>query len=193
MERPSKLVCSALNRLAVACFDEEAALLGDAISVEGERGRRLRVQASRRKVFRSDLGAGVMAFGGVPVRAGSYGVTLAGALRSIRRFFVGARRGDVCARSAQAVERTARAYSTALELALPSDVRFGLERQCVEIEFDRRELRWLRWGGSLGPLPASSAQEALGQPPLAADREADHERALGRWGDDGGRTGGRRA
>jgi hypothetical protein len=189
MKSSSKTVCSALNRLAVACLDEEAALLADASTIEGERGKRLRVQALRREVFRSDLAAGVVALGGAPARVGSYGMTLSAALRSVRKFFVGARRGDAYARSARAAERTARAYSTVLDLELPSDVHFGLERQYVEIEFDRRELRWLRWGGSLGLLPAPGGQGNPARPmPSAGAREAENELALAVWRDDGGRS-----
>jgi hypothetical protein len=33
-----------------------------------------------------------------------------------------------------------------LRFGLPSDVRFGIERQYAEVELDCRELHRLRWG-----------------------------------------------
>jgi len=151
-----KTVSRALNRLVVACHDEVLALDSAARLLGGERGARLVQQSSRRGVFLGDLRTGILALAAAPARGSSYRARLSGALRSVEALVIGPRRGRAYVSCALATARTARAYSRALRIDLPPDVRFGLARQQAEVDFDAQELRWLRWGGSLSRTPTSS-------------------------------------
>jgi hypothetical protein len=141
----------AINRLAVACHNEVLALDSAAHTLGGDRGARLRHQASRRAVFLADLRSGVLALGGVPASGASYYAKASGALRAGRDFMTGPDRVSAYVNCMRATQKTVNAYSKALRLELPPDARFGMESQRAEIEFDHRELRWLRFGGSLSP------------------------------------------
>lgn len=170
----AKSVRAALDGLVVACYDEGIALDAAALIVRGpERKGRLQQQSRRRAVFRRDLEAGVVALGGVPTKGASYGARVRSAFSSVRGLLAGPHQGDAYATCARATGKSALAYSKALDLELAGDVRFGLDRQYVEVEFDRQELRRLRWGGSLMPVSRQ-------------DTDMD-ERALETWSEDGGR------
>jgi hypothetical protein len=172
----------AINRLVVVCHDEVLALDWAARKLGGERGARLREQASRRTVFLGDLRSGVVALGGVPAGGASYRARASGAVRVLRELVTGLEQGDVYIFCARATQRTSDAYAEALDQDLPGDARFGVEQQKLEIEFDRKELRWLRWGGSLSdaPLPNEDWQRAP-----VSEAPADG-RALEVWEQDGG-------
>jgi hypothetical protein len=185
MEVGKKSTVSALNRLAAACLQEEAALTLDGAVLGGERGERLREQAGRRRVFRQDLTVSIAVLGGKPMERLSPWARLGALLRHLPTLWFGPRRGATYARSAHAVERTARAYESVLASELPAAARFGIERQQEEIDYDRKELRWLRYGGSLGPLPGPRRPRSPG----ASDPNAGSELSLQIWRDDGGREG----
>jgi uncharacterized protein (TIGR02284 family) len=178
-----RAVCSALNRLIVAGRGEILVLAVAARIIDGaDRRARLREQAKRRRVFQRDLSAAVTALGGVPATHAASGARLAVAGRRVRELLLGPHEGDAYADCARATEMTATAYAKALRLALPDDVAFGVERQYGEIEWDRSELRRLRWGASPAPLPSPEGQaEGAG-----AAREADEARALEVWSEEGG-------
>lgn len=186
MQGAKKSTVSALRRLAIACLEEEAALVMDGSGLGGERGERLREQAGRRQVFRQDLAVGIAMLGGTPIERLSPLAKLGAFLRHLPTRWFGPRAGAAYARSARAVERTARAYSRILTSDLSADVHFGLERQWEEIDYDRKELRWLRCGGSLSALPAPRRQPSRGGPP---DPSSGLELSLQIWRDDGGREG----
>jgi hypothetical protein len=190
MQGGKKSVVSALHRLAVACLQEEATLALDGAALGGERGERLREQAGRRRVFRQDLAVGISVLGGTPIQRLSLLSRLGALLRHLPTLWFGPRRGAAYARSALAVERTARAYERVLASDLPAAARFGLERQQEEIDYDRKELRWLRYGGSLGPLPGPRIRRSPGGP---SDPSAGNDLSLQVWRDDGGREGPRSA
>jgi uncharacterized protein (TIGR02284 family) len=182
----SRRAVSALNRLAVACRDEVISLEAAARILErGERRARLIKQARRRVIFGRDLSAGVVALGGVPATAPSSAARLSDVLRGVRQLLTGPHLGDAYAACARATEKTEQAYGTALRSDLPDDARFGIERQYVEIELDRKELRRLRWGASLSPLPGQ-ALEVDGVEPERVESERGDEQALEVWSDDGG-------
>jgi hypothetical protein len=172
-----------LNRLLIACRNEEGALGRAASALSGERRARLRQQASRRLTFQGDLCAGIVALGGRPETGRSPSARLLAAVSAVREGIFTARAGAVSpyAACARATERTERAYAKALRVELPTDVRFGVERQHVEIAFDRKELRWLRHGGSLGRTPGTSI------PLRVRDAAQEDEHALQIWAEDGGR------
>jgi len=183
----AKAVQSALNRLAIACHDEVLALDSAARKFGGERGARLRHQSARRGIFLGDLRAGVLALKGVPAAGASYRAQLSDALRSVTELVTGPQQRAAYVSCARTTERTARAYTRALGLDLPADVRFGLVRQQAEIDNDSRELRWLRWGGSLSHAQRSSdAAEPTATSGVSAGF-ADR-RALDVWEQDGGAT-----
>ena len=171
---PHKHVRLALNRLIVACRDEAIALDLAALRIQGpERKERVMEQLRRRTVFCSDLSAGVIALGGVPADRPSLRARFAGLLATLEKTPPQPTyHGSVYAACARAVERTTRAYTKALHLDLPADVRFGLERQFVEVEYDRKELRWLCHGGSLTSMPGQRPRE-IGESPEAS--RAAHE------------------
>ncbi len=151
-------------------LDEAVRIIG-----RGERSARLVQQSRRRVIFQRDLSAGVVALGGVPATSPSYGARLSYLVWGVRRLLTGPHVGDAYAACAKAAEKTERKYAAALRTGLPGDARFGIERQYVEIELDRKELRRLRWGASLSPLPGPALESAGGD-----------ERALDVWSDDGG-------
>jgi hypothetical protein len=145
-----------LNRLLLACRSEERALGRAASGFLGERRARLRLQEARRLTFQDDLCAGIIALGGRPKTGRSFSARLLAAVGGIRERISGARTENAYAACARATERTERAYAKALRVALPTDVHFGVERQHAEVDFDRKELRWLRHGGTLGRAPGAS-------------------------------------
>lgn len=176
-----------LNRLATACYDEVLALDSAARKFGGERGARLRQQSGRRGVFLGDLKTGVLALAGVPAGGPSYGAKLSDALRSVAELVTGPHQRAAYVRCARATAQTAHAYSQALGLELPADVRFGLARQEEEIALDAQELRWLRWGGSLSNAGRSSVEGAAPVGPVVTPGLYDR-RALEVWEQDGGAT-----
>lgn len=185
-----RAVCSALNRLIVAGRGEIMALVAAARIVDdAERHARLRQQVERRLTFQRDLTAAVSTLGGVPAMYAAGGAMLAARARRVRELMIGPHDGDAYAVCARATERTETAYSKALKLRLPADVAFGLERQSTEIEWDRRELRRLRWGASLSPLPERSLDQETGR--WNAPSELEDARALEVWSEEGGRGPGR--
>jgi uncharacterized protein (TIGR02284 family) len=169
-----------LNRLLVVCRMEERALGRAASGLLGERKARLRVQEARRLTFQDDLCAGILALGGRPRTGRSMSARLSAAWSRVRERLYAVQTENPYAACSRATERTERAYAKALRVALPPDVHVGVERQHTEIEFDRKELRWLRHGGSLGPFPGASVSPSL---PEVAKND---ERALQTWGEDGG-------
>ncbi len=175
-----RAVCSALNRLIVSSWSEMLALDAGARIVDGaDRRARLREQAQRRLVFQRDLAAAVTALGGVPTAHAAIGARLAVGAGRLREACIGPHAGDAYAACARATAKTADGYAKAMRLGLPADVTFGLERQYLEIDWDRSELRRLRWGASLTPLPQAARGEG-------SAREADDARALGVWSAEGG-------
>jgi len=168
----------ALNRLIVACLNEIAAL-NAAVNVihRGPGASRLQRQSHRRGVFRQDLVAGVVALRGVPARKTSMLANLRSSMRDLKGLLSGPHEGDAYEACARTTARSARAYSAALALDLPSDMRFGVERQYAEIESDREELRRMRWGAKPSAFPGRSVEN---------DTESDRL-ALASWRDDGGR------
>jgi hypothetical protein len=183
----AKTVQRALNRLAIACHDEVLALDSAARNFGGERGARLRHQSSRRGIFLGDLRAGVLALKGVPAEGASYRAQLSDALRSVAELVTGPQQRAAYVNCARMTARTARAYTRALGLELPADVRFGLVRQQSEIDTDAQELRWLRWGGSLSQAQSSSDPSGLTTTAVVSARLTDR-RALDVWEQDGGAT-----
>jgi hypothetical protein len=143
-----------LNRLIVAGWGELLAL-EEAIRIVPAADRRgsLPEKAARRRVFRQDLSAAVVALGGVPANGASVGARSRSWARDLRRLVAGPHGGDAYAACARAAESATNEYTRVLRSGLPNDVRFGVERQHAEIDLDCRELRRLRWGGS----PASAA------------------------------------
>jgi uncharacterized protein (TIGR02284 family) len=183
----SNAVHSALNRLVIAGFDEVVALEAAALVLRGtERKMRLIQQARRRAVFRRDLSAAVVKLGGLPANHGSYAESFRGGLRKLRALLAGAHEGDADAYAAcvRAAERSARAYSKALDLNLPDAMRFGLKRQLAEVELDRRELTRLQWAES---PPATSEHGSDGPDDTAEAQGVNEQRAMDGWSDDGGR------
>jgi hypothetical protein len=176
-----------MNRLIVRCHDEITALNDAEKVISGaERRSRLRQQAHSRAFLCRDLGAGVTALGGVPANRPTRGAKLASSLRHLKRMLTGAHGGDAYKACARATARTALACSAALEVELPGDVRFGLERQYGEIESDRKELRRLRQGAT----PTATAPRNVPEATDAANMRRDTA-ALESWSDDGGSDGGR--
>jgi hypothetical protein len=161
----------ALNRISVACLDEVVALEPAARELGGDRGARLTRQAARRGVFVRDLAAGVLALGGVPKDRSSYGARVSAALRSVHQLAVGPHHGTHYVTCEHAAEKTAEACSRALDLELPADVRFGVERQFAEADFDRKELHWLSFGGDPGGAPGKGMPWSEGEQPEAASAQ----------------------
>ncbi len=185
-------VCSALNRLIVAGWSEIAALEAAERSVDGaERRSALREQVRRRVIFRHDLAAAVGALGGVPAEHATVAARVGAPAHRLRELAIGPHSGDAYAVCARATEAAAKAYAKALTLELPADVMFGVERQASEIEWDRRELRRLRWGAELTPPPDRNLDEPGKQRQERPAREVDDERAVGVWNNEGGGASGR--
>jgi uncharacterized protein (TIGR02284 family) len=161
----ARTVSRALNRLSVACQDEVTALEPAARRLGGERGARLSMQSARRAVFVRDLAAGVLELGGVPAKQPSYGARVSAALRGVRELATGVHQGSHYVACEHAAENTADAYSSALGLELPPDVRFGLERQFAEVSFDQKELHWLRFGGDPSEAPGKGLPWTDGNKP----------------------------
>lgn len=184
----ARAVRAALNRLIVAGRDEALALDAAARVVRGaERRRRLLHQALRRVVFQHDLSAAVVALGGVPARAASHRARVRGLAQALRRLLSGPHEGDVYAACARAAEKTSRVYARVLRTKLPADVRFGIEREFSEIEWDRNELGRLRYGAR----PTASAIESARPEDESASRarlrlERSDDLALETWGNEGG-------
>ena len=179
--------CVALNRLVVADLDEGLVLGAAALVVQGsEARRRLLHQVLRRGVFEGDLSTAITALGGRPTRKGSYRAKVTAAARRIRQILVGGHEGDAYAACARATERTSAAYTRALRLELPADVRFGVEQELFEIQRDRLELGRLRFGARPASSPVGSARPENGKAfdaPLSARNDED---ALGAWSNEGG-------
>ena len=179
--------CVALNRLVVADLDEGLVLGAAALVVKGsEARRRLLQQELRHGVFEGDLSKAITALGGRPIRKGSYRAKVMAAARLIRQMLVGGHEGDAYAACARATEKTNAAYTRALRLELPADVRFGVEQELIEIQRDCLELGRLRFGARPAS-PVGSARPENGKAfdaPLHSAR--DDEGALGAWSNEGG-------
>jgi uncharacterized protein (TIGR02284 family) len=179
---------AALNRLIIACRDEALALDTAARIVQGaERRRRLSHQALRRVVFQRDLSAAVVGLGGRPVTTASYRARVASLARAVRRLLAGPHQGDAYAACARATAKTGAAYTRVLRSKLPADVRFGIERELSEIEWDRDELSRLRFGARPAASPAASVErdeELAWRARLRLERS--DELALETWSDEGG-------
>jgi hypothetical protein len=172
----------------VADEDEVRALQAAVLIVHGEgRQRRMLLQVERRHVFREDLGKAILALGGVPTTSGSFGARLGGAGRWLKQVLTGGHEGDAYASCAKATENTGGVYARALRTPLPDDVRFGVEQELAEIEWDRRELTRLRFGAPPSRAPVELPR-ADGSAPLEAraSLERSDERALQTWNDEGG-------
>lgn len=186
-EASPRAVSSALNRLIIAGRSEIMVLAAAARIVHGaERRGRLRAQVERRIVFQHDLAAGVTALGGVPATHASSGTWLAVRGRRVRQVLIGPHEGDAYAACARSTEKTATAYAKVLTLGLPPDVEFGVASQYAEVEWDRRELRRLRWGASLAPVPGQSGRQQIERSSASAPSEAVDARALEVWSEEGG-------
>jgi uncharacterized protein (TIGR02284 family) len=180
-------VCGTLNRLLVADRDERLALDEAAGIVRGpERRARLSQQGQRRRVFERDLSRAIVALGGVPSTAVSYRARMGKAARKLRSLLSGPHEGDAYAACARAAVRTSDAYARALRSKLPSDVRFGVEREFSEIEWDRLELGRLRFGALPTASPAMNGDANDDAASAARVRESNDGRALGVWSDEGG-------
>jgi uncharacterized protein (TIGR02284 family) len=171
MSKSARTVSRALNRASVACQNEVTALEPAARRMGGERGARLRLQSARRAAFVQDLAKGVVALGGVPATGPSFGARLSAVLRRVRELATGPHQGNHYIACEDATARTANAYSRALGLKLPSDVHFGVERQFAEVDFDRKELHWLVFGGELSQAPGKGLPWNDGRSPEAATEE----------------------
>ena len=185
-----RAVCSALNRAIIAGRDEIMVLDAAAgIMDDAERRARLREQAGRRVIFQQDLVAAVRALGGAPAQHAPSSARLMAGVRRVRRLLIGPHAGDAYAVCARAAAKSASAYSRALELRLPADVRYGVERQSAEVENDCSELRRLRWGANPSTLPRERGETMLagaGRDAARLRTELDDERALEEWTEDGG-------
>lgn len=182
-EIPVKAELRALNRIIVACYAEVAAFEEAAGVIHGGEGTlRLQQLARRRANFLRDLRSGVVALGKVPAAGPSYAVKLASGWRYLKRFLVGSHAGDAYRVCAGATAKTMLAYANALDVELPSDVRFGLEHQYREVQLDWEELRRRRWGAT----PRRSKQE-IPDAETAPFADAERDQALQSWDDDGGR------
>jgi uncharacterized protein (TIGR02284 family) len=180
-------VRAALNRVIVAGRGEIMALEAAArILSDSERRERVREQAQRRRVFERDLATAVTGLGGVPAARAAIGASVGAVARRIQELFMGQHTGDAYAVCARATETTATAYAKALTLRLPTDVAFGLARQHAEVEWDRAELRRLRWGASLSPLGRPSPQDNTELPGADSPSELDDARAREVWSNEGG-------
>lgn len=180
-------VCSALNRLIMTGWSEVVALDAAARIMDGaERRAALREQSRRRVIFRRDLAAAVTALGGVPAKPRTARAKLAAAARRLSEVLIGPHAGDAYAACARATEAAANAYSKALTLKLPADVMFGVECQYEEVEWDRRELRRLRWGASLTPPPARTLRVQAERHEQSSAEDLQDERAIEVWSDEGG-------
>jgi hypothetical protein len=136
-----------LNRLIVAGWGEMVALEEAIRIVPGpDQQGNLRQKLERRRLFRGDVSAAVVALGGVPAKRASLRARGLAWGRGLRRLLIGAHGGDAYAACAHAADRATSEYSRVLRFGLPSDVRFGIERQYAEVELDCRELHRLRWG-----------------------------------------------
>ena len=150
LKRVSRRARESLTALIVSsyddtlAFDESAGLLRDP-----ERRAWLRGRSLRRLSFRRDLSKGVASLGGAPATRPSFAARCWSVLRRVRRYFTGAPAGDVYDVCARAVEKSLLAYSVALQLELPDDIRFGLGRHYEEMDADRIELGRLRAGAEL--------------------------------------------
>lgn len=191
-EESPRRVCRALNRLIVAGRGEIMGLEAAARIVDGpERRARLHAQRERRVVFQGDLMTAVAARGGVPARHAAMGATLATAARRVRRLLIGPHTGDAYAVCARATETTADAYAKVLTRGLPPDVRFGIEHQYAEIDWDRRELRRLRWGAAPTVLSKRGAPERAEPASASGTAEVADALALEVWSQEGGTARGR--
>ena len=146
-----------LNRLIVAGWGEIVAL-EEALRIvpAPDHQGSLRQKAARRRLFGRDLSAAVVALGGVPAKRASLHARGLAWGRSLRRLVSGPHGGDVYAACADAADRATSEYWRVLRLGLPSDLRFGTERQHAEVELDGRELRRLRWGARPAQLSFAS-------------------------------------
>lgn len=177
---------SALNHLLVACGAEVAALNEAAGIVQGVgRTSRLRQQADRRAIFMRDVRGGVVTLGGLPARASSSN-KLSSSWRHLKRVLSEPHSGDAYAACARATAKTVHAYAAALDLNLPSDVRFGLERQYRETQSDYEELRRLRFGATPRHVFKSPDMDTSRLTPIGNDH------ALESSGDDAGLHSGQR-
>ena len=180
-------VRAALTRLIVAACDDALALGAAALVVDdAERRGRLLHQARRRAVFQRDLSVAVASLGGVPVKAGSYRAALSRLARAVRRFLAGPHEGDAYAACARAAEKSSAAYATALRSTLPVDVRFGIERQFSETEWDRHELWRLRFGARPAAAPISGEPESDVASRSLPRLESSDRLAIQTWSDEGG-------
>lgn len=183
----SATVCTTLNRLLVADRDERLALDDAAVIVQGAARRsRLSQQVLRRRVFERDLSRAIVALGGLPATATSYRARIAKAARRLRSLLAGPHEGDAYAACARAAVKTSDAYARALRSRLPTDVRFGVQREFSEIEWDRLELGRLRFGALPAALPTINAEPNDGVVPSDWVRQQNEELALETWSDDGG-------
>jgi uncharacterized protein (TIGR02284 family) len=168
MTKSARTVSRALNRLSIACQNEVTALEPAARRMGGERGARLRLQSARRATFVQDLAKGVIALGGVPALGPSYGARMSAALRRVRELATGPHQGNHYIACEHAAEKTANAYARVLRSKLPGDVQFGVERQFAEVEFDRKEMHWLVFGGEPNEAPGKGLPWHDGRSPEAA-------------------------
>lgn len=159
---PSNPVCTALNRLIVA-GDNEVVTLDAAARLLRNTSRAFVLvrQSGRRGVFRADLSSALDRLGGTAGRSRATTARLGVMARRLVAALSEPHEGDAFAGCARATDRTERAYRKVLKLALPGDIRFGLDRQCAEIQFDSQELRRLRWGAEPTALAESDAGEKV--------------------------------
>jgi hypothetical protein len=179
-----------LNRLVVTGWDECLAFEEATRLVQEPGQKSLRRKIERRGVFRVDLGAAIVSLGGVAASGCSPRARWLSWLRGAHRLLGGPHEGDAYAACFAAAERAEAAYSRALALILPEDVRFGVERQYAEVALDCQELRRLRWGARL--TSATSQEAGQGRfPSLSASAlpEPRDAQALEAWNNEGGASG----
>ena len=152
----------ALKRL-IAAGDNEVVALDAAARLLRNTSRAFvfERQSGRRGVFRADLSSALVRLGGKAGRSRTAVARLGALVRRLLAVFSAPREGDAFARCARAANTTARAYRKALDLTLPGDIRFGLDRQYAEIQSDSQELGHLRWGAQPTALANSGDREKV--------------------------------
>ena len=141
-----RVVCSYLNRLAVACRDDVIARSATTRAIlTVEEREAIEAQVGRRFDFIDELHELVLRHGGRFMHRGSHLFRAHQVLHELGVFVTGRHLGDEYERCSRAETRAARIYDEVLDHDLPPAVRLVLERQQEEIVQDRDALRQLRY------------------------------------------------
>jgi hypothetical protein len=176
----SRRLASALIRVVVAGRDEVLALEEAVLVVPLAEVPRLQRQVRRRLEFRKDLDAAILACGGTPTLDGAFGERLLRTLRGVRGWLFARGARNAYASCTRAAANSIARYAQVGTLELPSDMRFGIDRQHSQVEVDFDELTRLRWSDR---RPAAEP----GATSLAVTLDDDEGAAFEVWTDDGGR------